>query len=166
MDSTPELLRALFRLRKMHCCVVCERSRALAGAKFGQRSKSWPRTRIISRRLAGAAKCIAMTSELLTYLWRRALFIGAARHVQTCVCMRSPMLHEFRCLKYCAQGKGFHIVRAAGQYALDKVFQIFHPTLLGEFSYPVFRIWLPPSHPYFRTCVLFYSIQFQCSSLT
>ena len=99
---------------------------------FGQRSKSWSRTRIISRRLAGAVKCIAMTSELLTYLWSRALFIGAARHVQTCVCMRSPILHEFRCLKYCAQGKGFHIVRAASQHAFEKVFQIFHPYFTGR----------------------------------
>ena len=152
LDLENALLRCL--LHVFH--IAHEQSRALAGAKFGQRSKSWSRIRIISRRLAGAVKCIAMTFELLTYLWSRALFIGAARHEQTCVCMRSPILHEFRC-QYCAQGKGFHIVRAACQYALEKFSKYFIRPLVGEFSY---RIWLPPSHPYFRSCVLslFYSI--------
>ena len=147
-----------------------ERSRALAGAKFGQRSKSWSRTRIISRGLAGAVKCIAMTSELLTYLGSRALFIGAARHVQTCVCMRSPMLHEFRCLKYCAQGKGFHIVRAASQHAFEK-FPNISSVLYGEnshmrFSGPLKCIRMKPSgcHPAIRTSgaarILFESMLF------
>ena len=49
------LLRRLIRVVYM----AHEWSHALAGAKFGQRSKSWCRT--ISRRL-GAVKCIAMTS--------------------------------------------------------------------------------------------------------
>ena len=74
------LLRCLLRL----FYISHERSRALAGAKFGPRGTSWSRTRTISRRLAGAVKGIAMTSEPLTYFRSRAPFIGAARHVQTC----------------------------------------------------------------------------------
>ena len=90
MDSTCELLRAFLEpflqprknalLRRLIRVIYIahEWSHALAGAKFRQGSKSW--CRIISRRLAGAVKCIAMTSELLTYLWSRA-----AGHVQTCL---------------------------------------------------------------------------------
>ena len=74
------LLRCLLRV----FYISHERSRALAGAKFSPRGKSWSRTRTISRRLAGAVKGIAMTSELPTYLRSRTPFIGAARHVQTC----------------------------------------------------------------------------------
>ena len=79
------MLRPLLRVNY----IAHEWSHALAGAKFGQRSKSWCRT--ISRRLGGAVKCIAMTSYNWP-LWSRALFIGAARHLQTLVCVRPPIL--------------------------------------------------------------------------
>ena len=132
-----------------------ERSRALAGAKFGPRGKSWSRARIISRRLAGAVKCIAMTSELLTYLRSRAPFISELHATCRLVGMRSPILYEFRCPKYCAQGKGFQVVRAARQYAFEKFSKYFNCALQGQFSFAFFRIWLPPSHPYFRSRAFF-----------
>ena len=66
-DSTSKVLRAFLEpkkalLRRLIRVVYMahEWSHALAGAKFGQRSKSWCRT--ISRSLGGAVKCIAMTS--------------------------------------------------------------------------------------------------------
>ena len=71
-DSTSEVLRAFLErflqprkkalLRRLTRVVYMahEWSHALAGAKFGQRSKSW--CRAISRRSGGVVKCIAMTS--------------------------------------------------------------------------------------------------------
>ena len=69
---------------------------------------------------------------------------GAARPLSelhaTCrlVGMLSPILHEFRCPKYCAQGKGFQVVRAASQYALEK-FSKFHLRFTGTILICVFQ---------------------------
>ena len=112
-----------------------EWSHALAGAKFGQRSKSWCRT--ISRCLGGAVKCIAMTSYNWP-LWSRALFIGAARHLQTCVCMRSPTLNEFG-PKMLRSRKRFPNCASCLAICARKLFQIFHPYFNGRILTCIFH---------------------------
>ena len=165
MDSTCELLRAFLEpflqprkialLRRLIRVVYMahEWSHALEGAKFGQRSKSWCRT--ISRRLAGAVKCVAMTSYNSWPLWSRALFIGAARHLQTCVCMRSPTLNEFG-PKMLRSRKRFPNCASCLAICARK---IFHPyfngrILIVHFSRPFKCIGMRTSgcHPAIRTC--------------
>ena len=46
--------------------------------------------------------------------------------------------------KYCAQGKGFQVVRAASQYAFEKFSKYFNCAIQGQFSLAFFGIWLPP----------------------
>ena len=53
--------------------------------------------------------------------------------------------------KYCAQGKGFQVVRAASQYAFEKFSKYFNCAIQGQFSFAFFRIWLPPMAAAIRT---------------
>ena len=106
-------------------------------------------------------------ANLLTFAFGAAGRFSGLHAIYRLVCMRSPMLNEFWRPRCCAQGKRFQSVPAASQYAFQKVLKKIIRTLLGELSYASYAvfsavkthryetIWLPPSHPHFRSRALF-----------